>query len=166
MPLTSAITPYDPRWLAMYDEARSLLSPIFGPQLVDMQHIGSTAVPGLAAKPEIDILAVIACDELHPDWIRSLLDHGYQRGRDLTLGHHFFKRDAGGVRTHKLHVCQRGHPAIAELLRFRDHLRRNPVDRQRYEDLKLRLERENREGIAEYLAAKRPFIKAMLNSLE
>lgn len=59
MALTSSITDYDPTWPQRYVEAAATLAPIFGGRLVEMHHVGSTAVPGLAAKPEIDVLAVV-----------------------------------------------------------------------------------------------------------
>jgi GrpB-like predicted nucleotidyltransferase (UPF0157 family) len=68
--------------------------------------------------------------------------------------------------THKLHICREGHPTVAEMLRFRNHLRRDPSDRVRYEELKLKLERENTEGIREYLSEKQPFIRSVLARLD
>ncbi len=73
-------------------------------------------------------------------------------------GHHFFKRDIGEIRTHKLHVCVSDHSQISRMLGIRDHLRRNSADRQAYAELKLRLERQNETGIAEYLKGKAPFL--------
>lgn len=119
-------------------------------------------MPELAAKAEIDILVVINSAAAVDDWRHPLELLGYRRGGDLSPGHYFFKRDVQGVRTHKLHICRQGHAQIASMLRFRDHLRGHPADRVRYQQLKLKLERENTRGIGEYLAAKDPFIRAML----
>lgn len=131
-----------------------------------MHHVGSTGVPELAAKGEIDVLAVVRSDGRLEDWSRSLATLGYRRGGDLSAGHHFFKRDVGGVRTHKLHVCIDGHGQIAPMLKFRDHLRQHAGDRARYQDLKLKLERENSSGIRQYLIAKDPFIQDVLAKLD
>jgi GrpB-like predicted nucleotidyltransferase (UPF0157 family) len=166
MPLTSPIRPYDPNWPQEYTNAEARLRPIFGSRLVEIHHVGSTAVPELAAKGEIDILAVINLTGSVEEWSRSFEELGYRRGGDLSPGHHFFKRDVAGVRTHKLHICREGHAQIARMLRFRDYLRRNPVDRMRYQELKFRLERESTGGIQEYLAAKEPFISAILAGLD
>src|SRR5664279_2416544 len=162
MPLTSSIQLYDPKWPQQYANEEVRLRPIFGSALVEMHHVGSTAVPELAAKREIDILAVINLASTVEDWSQSFEMLGYRRGGGLSPGHHFFKRDVGGVRTHKLHICRDGHVQIARMLRFRDHLREHPADRLKYQELKLRLERENTRGIHEYLAAKDPFIRAVL----
>lgn len=162
MALTSVIQPYDDAWPERYAEEAGRLAPVFAPALLDMHHVGSTAVPQLAAKPEIDILAVVDPARLRPDWPVGLTALGYQQGRDLSPGHRFFRRNLGGVRTHKLHVCDAGHPRVDWMLRFRDHLRTDPADRAAYEALKLRLERDNTEGIGEYLAGKAPFIDAVM----
>jgi GrpB-like predicted nucleotidyltransferase (UPF0157 family) len=165
MLLTSPIRPYDPRWPQEYAKEEARLRPIFGPALVEIHHVGSTAVPELAAKGEIDMLAVITLAGAIEDWTQSLEELGYRRGGDLSEGHHFFKRDLAGVRTHKLHICREGHAQIDRMLLFREHLREHPVDRMRYQELKLKLERENTRGIQEYLAAKEPFISEILSGL-
>ena len=162
MALTSSITAYDPRWPQGYADTAAQIAPILEPGLVEIHHVGSTAVPLLAAKPELDILAIVRTSETPESWRDSLGTLGFRRGGDLSPGHRFFKRDVEGVRTHKLHLCTAGHPSITEMLGFRDHLRVNEADRLSYEDLKLRLERENVGGIGEYLARKRPFISTIL----
>ncbi|RWD00025.1 MAG: GrpB family protein [Mesorhizobium sp.] len=166
MPLTSSIQTYDPKWPQKYADEAERLTPIFGSALMEIRHVGSTAVPGLAAKPEIDVLAVVNSTGVPEEWSQSLEKLGYRRGGDLSPGHHFFKRDVDGVRTHKLHICREGHPTIIEMLRFRDHLRQHPADRLRYQELKLKLERENTQGIREYLSAKAPFIRSVLAGLD
>ncbi|WP_407116441.1 GrpB family protein [Bradyrhizobium sp. LMG 9283] len=166
MPLTSPITPYDPTWPEQYAAEEARLKPIFSSALIGIHHLGSTAVPGLAAKAEIDVLAVVRSDSRLEDWSRSLAALGYRGGSDLSPGHHFFKRDVNGARTHKLHVCLDGHGQIARMLKFRDHLRQHAGDRARYRDLKLRLERENTSGIRQYLIAKDPFIQDILARLD
>lgn len=131
---------------------------MFGKAFVAIHHVGSTAVKGLAAKPEIDILVAVSDASRLDVWQADLLGLDYTRGRDLMTGHHFFKRDVDGVRTHKLHICQSDHSQISRMLRIRDHLRVNATDRRAYAELKLRLERENKTGVAEYLDGKAPFL--------
>ncbi len=90
------------------------------------------------------------------------MDLGYVRGSDLSEGHHFYRRNVDGIRTHKLHVCTRGHLTIIQMLGFRDLLRRDALIRQQYEALKLQLESSNSDGMAEYMEKKSPFIIAAL----
>ncbi len=162
MPLTSQIAPYDPEWPDRFEKEAARLRSVFAIGRFEIHHVGSTAVPGLAAKPEIDILAIYHGAEISASTEQQLKDLGYRRGGDLTPAHHFFKRDVDGVRTHKLHVIKASHPKIAHLLTFRDKLRVNEVLRGEYEQLKLRLERENISGIREYLDGKEPFIDAIV----
>lgn len=166
MQLTSYISPYDPQWPRRYEEEAARLTPVFGAALAAIHHIGSTAVPGLSAKPEIDILVVVRADEALADWTRSLLRFGYRRGGDLSQGHRFFKRDVNGVRTHKVHVCRVGHTKIVEMVAFRDHLRRHTDVRLEYQALKLKLEEQNTRGIGEYLDGKAPFIEAVISAID
>ena len=165
MSLTSKITDYNPEWPSQYEiEAQKLVS-VFASALLAIHHVGSTAVPGLSAKPEIDVLAVVTDLNAAPAWTNALGGMGYRRGGDLSEGHLFYKRDLQGIRTHKLHVCLQGHCKIDEMLVFRDHLRESPETRQAYQALKLRLERENTQGIAEYLRGKAPYIQQVLRGL-
>ena len=161
MALTSAITDYNAAWPALYAREAGRLRRVFGPDLSNLHHVGSTAVEGLAAKPEIDILAVVGATGRLDVWTKSLARLGYRRGGDLQDGHHFFKRDVEGVRTHKLHVCAVGHPQAARMLAIRDHLRTHADDREAYAALKRRLERENRTGIGEYLEGKAPLLEEL-----
>ena len=163
MALTSEISPYNPQWPLLFTAENRRIVEGFGAELIGTHHIGSTAVPGLSGKPEIDILVVVSehiNEVARSEFMRTL---GYVRGTDLSVGHHFYRRDVDGVRTYKIHVCVAGHGQIARMLRFRDLLREDSTIRKQYQDLKLRLEANNRGGIAEYLAHKAPYIDALMN---
>ena len=166
MPLTSTITAYDAEWPRKYNEELERLRPIFGDALRAIHHVGSTAVPGLSAKPEIDILVVVSDLKMADEWTIGLTRLGYRRGGDLSAGHQFYKRDIDGVRTHKIHVCREPHPQIEKMLKFRDHLRSHSDLRERYQALKLKLEEENTRGIGEYLEGKAPFVEEVLSAIE
>ncbi|MBC3456489.1 GrpB family protein [Pseudomonas mosselii] len=158
MALTSKITTYNPEWPQRYEADKMLLVSAFGDELIAMHHVGSTAVPQLAAKPEIDVLIEVSehCNAAARDEV--LLSLGYVRGSDLSEGHHFYRRNIGEVRTHKVHICRCGHPSIIQMLTFRELLRNDASLRQRYQDLKIELEATNTGGMAEYLEKKGPFI--------
>jgi GrpB-like predicted nucleotidyltransferase (UPF0157 family) len=161
MALTSQITPYDDRWPSLFDAEKVRVQRVFEPYVLEIEHVGSTAVPGLAAKPEIDLLIV----SYHQDEARvdqEMASLGYVRGKNLSPGHMFYRRDVGGIRTHKVHVCRPGHWQVSRMLRFRDMLRQDDELRQKYQSLKLELEAKNESGIKEYLADKAPFIDAVV----
>lgn len=164
MALTSKITAYDPNWPSLYQSEAICLRQAFGPALLEIHHIGSTAVTGLAAKPEIDLILVKDSDAAE-NMTPALVDLGYRRGGDLSVGHSFFKRDVDGVRTHKLHLCLAGHAKAIEMLKFRDHLRQDNEVRDAYGRLKLQLEQENTKGISEYLRGKEPYIQCIVDGL-
>ena len=165
MPLTSTLTSYDPRWPDLFVQEAQRVAPVFGDSLAEIYHVGSTAIPGIAAKPEIDILIVVSDTNIADTWTNGLAAHGYTRGGDLSPDHLFFKRNVAGVRTHKIHVCKERHLQINAMLGFRDYLRAHADARQRYEALKLKLEAKNTRGIGEYLAGKAPFIEEILSSI-
>ncbi|MGF6690584.1 GrpB-like predicted nucleotidyltransferase (UPF0157 family) [Metapseudomonas resinovorans] len=158
MALTSTITRYNENWPALFLAEQARIAEGFQAELLAIHHVGSTAVPGLAAKPEIDVLVVVSEHRDEPAKKTFMTTLGYVRGSNLSEGHHFYRRDVDEVRTHKVHVCINGHPQIARMLRFRELLRSDSVIRQQYQELKLQLEASNREGIGEYLAGKAPFI--------
>ena len=162
MALTSKITPSNPTWPARFLADKPLIAAAFGDELIAIHHVGSTSVPGLAAKPEIDVLIEVHDHRNASARDEVLMGLGYVRGSDLSEGHHFYRRDMDGVRTHKLHACTRGHLTITQMLGFRDLLRRDVSIRQQYEALKLQLESSNTGGMAEYLEKKTPFIIAAL----
>lgn len=162
MALTSKITAYDPAWPQRYEADKVLLASAFGDELLAMHHVGSTAVPQLAAKPEIDVLIEVSEHRNEAARDAVLLTLGYVRGSDLSEGHHFYRRNVGEIRTHKIHICRRGHHSLIQMLTFRDLLRSDASLRQRYQDLKIELETTNIGGMAEYLEKKGPFIIAAL----
>ena len=165
MALTSKISPYDSNWPALFLAAKEQIAKAFGEELIAIHHVGSTAVPELAAKPEIDMLVEISAHRNASLRTSVLSELGYVRGSDLSAGHHFYRRDIDGVRTHKIHVCLTGHDQIGRMLRFRDILRGDPTLRECYQDLKLALEADNTGGIGEYLAGKAPFIDGVMQSV-
>lgn len=160
MPLTSRISDYDSRWPAMYEVEKVRLETVFASGSADFHHVGSTAVPGLAAKPEIDVLVIVGT-EPGGTIEQKMSTLGYVRGKDLSYGHQFYRRDVDGVRTHKVHVCVGQHPQIQRMIRFRDLLRQDSALRRHYQELKLRLEAGGSD-IKEYLAGKAPFIDGVM----
>ena len=159
MPLTSVIRAYDSSWPAEYRLEADRLVRLFHQNKVAIHHVGSTAVSGLAAKPEIDILVEVRTTR---DYTEALAGLGYARGKDLSAGHQFYKKNQGGVRTHKIHVCEAGHPTAEAMKRFLEILTRDEAVRRGYEHLKLELEASNKHGISEYLAGKESFIRKAL----
>ncbi len=134
--------------------------------LLYLHHIGSTAVPGLQAKPIIDMLAIVR-DVSELDGHAPVLEKlGYRAlGEHGISGRRFYQK--GGVQpTHHLHVYPPGHPEVARHLAFRDYLRALPGDRDAYGSLKKRLAATFPEDIEHYMDGKKDWVQAAMRRAE
>ena len=157
------IVDYDPGWPLMYEEERARLSGALGDAIEEIQHIGSTAVPGLGAKPVIDILLGMRRYPLDASQVEALLSLGYEDlGESGIAGRRFFRK--GVPRTHHVHATVFGGSFWTSHLRFRDHLLSHPEALRDYDRLKRRLVRECGDDRAAYTDAKAGFIQAILGS--
>lgn len=152
------ICPYDPAWPCLFSALGVRLRDALGSRAIRIDHIGSTAVPGLAAKPIIDVqVSVAALDPV--DHFRGPLEGLglVYRSENPERTKRYFREVPGTRRTH-IHVRRAGSWAEQFALLFRDYLRAEPEERDRYGELKRRLARENADDRREYGAAKVPFI--------
>ena len=155
------LLPYDPAWRQAFGEEAARLRGAFGDLFVDLQHIGSTAVPGLLAKPVIDILAVVprveALDLQRYVW-EAL---GYEVMGEFGIpGRRYFRRDdPSGRRTHQVHAYGNGSPEVTRHLDFRDYLRASPSVAEAYGALKRRLAQECAGDMGLYSEGKTDFIR-------
>jgi GrpB-like predicted nucleotidyltransferase (UPF0157 family) len=160
------IVPYDETWPALFEEQRPVLEGLLRPWLRSpVEHIGSTAVPGLAAKPIIDMLAVIGRYEDFASalprtgeagWIRAP-EPGDDASRQYSLCYPNIAR-----RSHHLHVVEASSAAWPSWLAFRDYLRDHPASALEYGQLKRRLAEADDQDRPRYRAAKAPFIGEIL----
>jgi GrpB-like predicted nucleotidyltransferase (UPF0157 family) len=161
---TVRVVPSDDKWPAAFAQERHCLCKRIGHLVVDIQHVGSTAVPGLAAKPIIDIAVAVASladvQRCRPLLVElGYLDRG-DRGREG--GYVFVRERTPEVRTHHLHMVAIDDPQWVNYLRFRDKLRADAALREEYTALKWKLQERlanNRQG---YTAAKGAFIRRVL----
>lgn len=160
------IAEYDPRRAEAFQLERQVLRDALAAWLVGMpEHIGSTAVPGLAAKPIIDIMAPVQSLEASRAAIAAAGSVGYAYFPYRTEVMHWFCKPSPSVRTHHLHLVPIGSRLWIERLAFRDALRADEDLRTEYRNLKLALAaryRHDREG---YTDAKAPFIHRVLERL-
>jgi GrpB-like predicted nucleotidyltransferase (UPF0157 family) len=132
-----SIAPYDPAWPGRFEDEAARIREALGPVAVRVDHIGSTAVPGLGAKPVIDIQVSVDDVALVDRFRRPVEGLGYEYRPDPDDDEHeYFFRDVGGVRAFQIHLCPAGSRWERRHLAFRDHLRANPEDAARYEALK------------------------------
>lgn len=161
-----AIVPHDQRWPRMFATERAALEAAIGDWIVGgVHHVGSTAVPGLDAKPIVDILIGVEGLEVSKACFDPLsrLDYLYAPYRPDEM--HWFCKPGPGRRTHHLHLIPVGHRRYEEELRFRDRLRGDPTLAAEYSALKHELAahfRDDREG---YTDGKADFIRSALSQL-
>jgi len=160
---------YDPRWPQRYDDEEVFLRSVLPRDLIgDVQHIGSTAVPGLSAKPVIDVqVEVNDLERVRHEVVPVLLEAGYEFIWRPTIGEHepfyawFLKRDSGGRRSHHIHMVKPDTASEARVL-FRDHLRTNLEDAQAYERIKQDLAAKHGNDRVAYTKGKTEFVEAIV----
>jgi GrpB-like predicted nucleotidyltransferase (UPF0157 family) len=147
---------YDPSWARLFAEERERLSGVFDGKAVAIEHIGSTSVPGLSAKPIVDVLVGLAELELAPEQILAMAELGYEYlGEHGLPGRLFFRKFP---RTHHVHVVAFGGIHWERQLAFRDVLRNDAEERERYDAFKRRLAAEGHPREV-YTELKTPFIR-------
>ncbi|MEQ8765481.1 MAG: GrpB family protein [Planctomycetota bacterium] len=161
------VVPWNPTWPEAYSDIRDELERILSDEIVRVHHIGSTSVPGLAAKPVIDVLMEVRdvreIDRREPD----LAALGYVgKGEHGIPDRRYFTRPRGAQEKTHLHVFPAKHPRVRSHLWFRDFLRGHPGARDEYGELKLRLAIELAGDRDAYQKAKAPFIEGVIRLAE
>ena len=153
------VVPHDPRWKEMFLSEAETVARLFGRHVVAVHHIGSTAVPGMSAKPVIDMLMEVS-DIESVDAMNDLMSvRGYlPRGEFGIGGRRFFIKGTETARTHHLHVFGCGHGRIADHLAFRDYLIAHPGEAVEYGRLKHDLAIRHEYDIEGYMAGKNEYI--------
>jgi GrpB-like predicted nucleotidyltransferase (UPF0157 family) len=160
-----AIVPYDPAWPRLFEVERALLERVLAPWSESgIHHVGSTAIPGIAAKPIIDIIAGVRDLEEARAAFAPLRQHSYHHAPHRpSIAHHFDKPMLRSLpQTYALHLTEPGSDLWRERLAFRDALRGDPELVAEYEALKLRLAEEHGTDIAAYTSGKRSFVADVL----
>ena len=157
------IVEYNPSWPLLFDQEREVLTRSLAPWLAGpVEHIGSTAVLGLAAKPVVDIMAAVLTLESSRPAIQAATELGYCYFPYRVESEHWFCKPSPLFRTHHFHLVPIRSSQWAETIAFRDHLRAHSDVASEYEALKRRLAREFRFDREAYTEAKRPFIDRII----
>ena len=152
------IVDYDLNWPGLFQSLRKRIAVALGDMAAAIEHVGSTAVPGLAAKPIIDIDVLLKSETMLPVAIQRLASLGYIYRGDLGVPEREAFFAPAGDPPHHLYVCP---PCCAEFRRhlaFRDYLRAHPKDAKTYADLKITLAERFREDRPAYNTAKGEFV--------
>lgn len=156
------VVPYSPEWPRLFEQERRLLESAFGGRALSFEHVGSTSVPGLAAKPIIDVMAAVRdLGDVGP-CVGPLAAAGYTyKGENGLPGRHYFTKGAP-LRTYHLHVVTPDSAHWREHLLFRDYLRAHPEAAGEYARLKTELARRFARDRGAYTEAKAPFIRRVI----
>jgi GrpB-like predicted nucleotidyltransferase (UPF0157 family) len=147
---------HDPSWAELFEHERGRLAGIFGEQAVGIEHIGSTSVPGLCSKPIVDVLVGVRELELSEEQVDAMRGLGYEFLGEYGLpGRLFFRKEP---RTIHVHVVTHGSEHWERQLTFRDALRSDTDERERYAAFKRRLAAEGHPR-EDYTELKTPFIR-------
>jgi GrpB-like predicted nucleotidyltransferase (UPF0157 family) len=152
------IVDYDPAWPARFASERRAVTGALGALALRIEHVGSTSVPGLAAKPIIDMLVVVADVEDEPAFAPGLEAAGYVL-RVREPGHRMFRTPERDVHVHLLPDRD---PEVERMISFRDRLRVSAEDRAAYERLKRELAKREWEDMNDYADAKGDLIEQIL----
>lgn len=152
---------YDPAWPKQFSREAKRIQEVLGARALRVEHIGSTSVPGLVAKPVIDILLVVADSADEPAYVPALEAAGYVlRIREPEWHEHrLFKGPDTNI---NLHVFSVGSVEIERVLAFRDRLRTNAADRQLYERTKRSLAERHWKFVQNYADAKAEVVEAII----
>ena len=155
------VLPHDPAWKRAFDAEADAIARALGDLVAAVHHIGSTAIPGIPAKPIIDILLEVG-DIARLDENPSALERlGYEALGEFGIpGRRYFRKDdAAGERTHQIHAFQTGSPETARHHAFRDYMIAHPESARAYGELKQRIALQHPNDIQAYMDGKDAFIR-------
>lgn len=159
MPRRVRLVPQNPCWPQMFEEEAANLRRLFGDQVVEVYHIGSTAIPDILAKPIVDILVAVRDIESIDEFNVKMTSAGYlAKGEFGIAGRRFFVKGGEVRRSHHIHIFQEGHSEIDRHLDFRDYLIAHPDEAKAYESVKLELAQRYAEDVDSYTEGKNDFV--------
>ncbi|CAN5627896.1 hypothetical protein BH18ACI1_BH18ACI1_21240 [soil metagenome] len=161
-----SIVEYRPQWRKMFEEEKQLLHVVLGEVSAKVEHIGSTSIDGLAAKPIIDIMVGLTDFSVADDFVPRIETLGYEyikKYENEMPFRRFFVKDLNGIRIHQIHMVEINSEFWGRHLLFRDYLRQNPNMANKYAALKKQLAECEWEDVNEYADAKSEFIKSIEN---
>ena len=152
----------DPSWPADFERLRAAIWPCVADVATAIEHVGSTAVPGLPAKPVIDMTIIVPTAAAMRGAIDQLATIGYRHRGDLGVPGREAFDGPRGTPAHHLYACVAGNDGLRNHLAVRDHLRANPAAARAYGALKKELAQRFPDDIDGYVAGKTEFIVAIL----
>ena len=156
-----SISPYREEWKTLFEREKKDIEKAIGDYIEDIQHVGSTSIPGMSAKPILDIAIAVKDFEEARICIEPLSKMGYafKGEKGIPRRHYFLK---GEPCIHHIHLLEKTSEEWEKLILFRDHLRSNQNTAEDYKKLKIDLSEKHREDRKSYQAAKSDFVEAVI----
>jgi GrpB-like predicted nucleotidyltransferase (UPF0157 family) len=154
---------YDPNWPGLFQFLRKRIADALGNMAAAIEHVGSTAVPALPAKPIIDIDLLLVSEAMLSAAIERLAGLGYIHRGNLGIAEREAFLAPVNDPAHHLYVCPPSSPEFRKHVAFRDYLRAHPHDAKTYGDLKIALAKRFREDRPAYMAAKGELVAELTN---
>ncbi|WP_242056442.1 MULTISPECIES: GrpB family protein [unclassified Nostoc] len=157
------VVPPNPKWVEEFKAESKQIASVMEKNIISIHHIGSTAIPGIYAKPVIDFLIEVKDIRKVDEHSAAMVAIGYEAMGEFGLpGRRYFRKNSSpGIRTHNVHTYEVGSSEITRHLAFRDYMIAHPDAAQQYSELKRRLAKKYPEDIEGYMDGKDEFIKAM-----
>jgi GrpB-like predicted nucleotidyltransferase (UPF0157 family) len=155
------LAPYSSRWSELYELEEQSLREAIGAYVLDIQHVGSTAIPGMVAKPILDVVVAIDSFEAAAVCIEPMERLGYEyRGENGIPRRHYFTK--GEPRTHHVHMLEQDNPEWRRMIVFRDALRSDPSLAEEYAMLKKELAKKHSSNRVAYTDGKAAFVERVV----
>jgi GrpB-like predicted nucleotidyltransferase (UPF0157 family) len=161
------ISSYNSEWKKIYKKEKELLLSVLGDQILNIQHIGSTSVPGVKSKPIIDIVVVVKKIKDAENLIESVEKLGYEYKHEAGVrGRHFFVKGSEKNRTHYIHMVKLGGKQWKNLTNFREYLLEDRKNVKEYNKLKESLAKKYKDDRDTYTKKKSIFISRAIKKFE
>jgi GrpB-like predicted nucleotidyltransferase (UPF0157 family) len=162
---TVSMADYDPTWPKLFESLRERIAAALGPLALTIEHVGSTSVPNMCAKPIIDLDVLVRANDV-PAAIAAVEALGYQHRGNLGIDGREALRWAAEFPEHHLYLCPEGSAEFKRHVLFRNYLRTHPEVAREYAELKRRLAEQYRDNRSEYQKAKSGFIDSLIERAE
>lgn len=158
---TVVLADYDPSWPEVFEKLHERIAAALGPLVLAIEHVGSTSVPNMCAKPIIDLDVIVRREDVAAA-IAAVEALGYRHEGDLGVEGREAFRWTAEFPEHHLYVCPEGSPAFERHVLLRDYLRTHPEKAREYAELKKRLAQQFHDDRSKYQAAKADFVDSLI----
>lgn len=151
---------YDPAWATAFESIKKNLEMVFKEKALSIEHVGSTSIAGMKAKPIIDVLVVVEKIELIDEEKKQMEALGYKWGDNYIEPNSivFFKEKEDSQKTENIHVCEKDSPKAIQFIQTRDYLRAHPERAIAYGEVKEKLKNQHPDDYPAYRAGKQAFL--------